>query len=338
MYGWDSYFILLGLLRDDEVSAARDMVDNFLYEIEHYGTILNANRSYYLTRSQPPFLTRMMLDVFARTGDRAWLASARKAAESHYRFWTTEPHLVPATGLSRYFDFGEGPAPEVLSDERDEKGRTHYDRVREFYRAHEVTDYDEARFYDAQADRLTPLFYKGDRSMRESGFDPSNRFGPMSADITDYVPVCLNALLYQMERDLAETARILGDAEAAKRWEARAEERRGRMDRYLWDEAEGLYLDYNFASRGRGARTPSRRPSTPSGSGAASPAQAARVAGNLKRFEAQGGLLTSTTHERAASGTLPSAGRPCSSSPSTGCAATATWTTPPGSRGSSSRS
>ena len=67
MYGWDSYFILLGLLRDDEVEAARDMVDNFVYEIEHYGTILNANRTYYLSRSQPPFLTRMMLGVFERT-------------------------------------------------------------------------------------------------------------------------------------------------------------------------------------------------------------------------------------------------------------------------------
>src|SRR5512143_553433 len=66
MYGWDSYFIVLGLLRDDQVGAARDMVDNFLYEIEKYGTILNANRTYYLTRSQPPFLTRMLLDVFAR--------------------------------------------------------------------------------------------------------------------------------------------------------------------------------------------------------------------------------------------------------------------------------
>ena len=172
-------------------------------------------------------------------------------AERHYRFWTSEPHLVPATGLSRYYDFGEGPAPEVLSDERDAQGRTHYDRVREFYETHEVTDYDEARFYDAKADRLTPLFYKGDRSMRESGFDPSNRFGPFSADITDYVPVCLNALLYQMERDLAEIARILGRADEAKRWDARAEERRSRMDRYLWDEGEGLYLDYDFA---KGAR------------------------------------------------------------------------------------
>jgi alpha,alpha-trehalase len=294
MYGWDSYFILLGLLRDDEVAAARDMADNFLYEIERYGTILNANRTYYLTRSQPPFLTRMLLAVFARTGDRAWLRGAMEEAEQHYRFWTTEPHLVPETGLSRYYDLGEGPAPEVLSDERDEKGRTHYDRVREHYRTHEVTDYDEARFYDAKADRLTPLFYKGDRSMRESGFDPSNRFGPFSADITSYVPVCLNSLLYQMEKDLAEASRLLADEDGAKRWEARAEERRARMDRFLWDEAEGLYLDYNFETRKR-RMYPFAATFHPLWAGAASRAQADRVARNLPLFEAQAGLLTSTT-------------------------------------------
>src|ERR1044072_7863588 len=58
MYGWDSYFIEVGLLRDGEVRLARDMVENFLYEIEHYGQVLNANSTYHLTRSQPPFLTR----------------------------------------------------------------------------------------------------------------------------------------------------------------------------------------------------------------------------------------------------------------------------------------
>src|SRR5262249_40067010 len=73
MYGWDSYFIQLGLLRAGEIALARDMTDNFLYEITHYGTILNANRTYYLTRSQPPFLTEMILGVFDRTRDRRWL-------------------------------------------------------------------------------------------------------------------------------------------------------------------------------------------------------------------------------------------------------------------------
>ncbi|KAJ3196295.1 alpha,alpha-trehalase nth1 [Irineochytrium annulatum] len=64
MYGWDSYFETLGLLADGRVSLAHGMVDNFVYEIEHYGKILNANRSYYLTRSQPPFLTDMIKRVF----------------------------------------------------------------------------------------------------------------------------------------------------------------------------------------------------------------------------------------------------------------------------------
>jgi alpha,alpha-trehalase len=294
MYGWDSYFILLGLLRDEQVLAARQMVENFLYEIRHYGTVLNANRSYYLSRSQPSFLTRMILVVFEKTRDRVWLEAALLAAEQDHGFWTREPHLVPATGLSRYYDFGEGPAPEVLSDEKDAQGRTHYDRVREYYRTHDVTDYEEARFYDAAADVLLPLFYKGDRSMRESGFDPSNRFGPFSADITSHLPVCLNSLLYQMERDLAQMRRLIGDLAAAARFEALAEERRARMDRYLWDEAQGLYLDYNFETEKRRAY-PFATTFYPLWAGAASPAQAARVAKNLRLFEEAHGLLTSTT-------------------------------------------
>ena len=73
MYGWDSYFIELGLLRDGEIGLAQDMVDNFLYEIRNYGKILNANRTYYLTRSQPPFLTQMVLGVFQKTKNRQWM-------------------------------------------------------------------------------------------------------------------------------------------------------------------------------------------------------------------------------------------------------------------------
>src|SRR5204863_2383308 len=75
MYGWDSYFIQRGLLRDDKLELARAMVENFLYEIAHYGMILNANRTYFLSRSQPPFLTAVILGVYDRTPDRAWLES-----------------------------------------------------------------------------------------------------------------------------------------------------------------------------------------------------------------------------------------------------------------------
>src|SRR5690348_8460141 len=130
MYGWDSYFIQKGLLRDGEIQLAKDMADDFLYEIREYGKILNANRTYYLTRSQPPFLTEMILGVFERTHDRQWLASTVPEIEKYYRYWTAGKHLTP-TGLSRYFDLGEGPAPEVLAAERDAQGRTHYDLVKE---------------------------------------------------------------------------------------------------------------------------------------------------------------------------------------------------------------
>ena len=62
MYGWDSYWIVLGLLHDGELALARGMIDNCLYQLDHYGDkILNANRTYYLTRSHPPMLGPMAL-------------------------------------------------------------------------------------------------------------------------------------------------------------------------------------------------------------------------------------------------------------------------------------
>ena len=293
MYGWDSYFIQVGLLRDDQLGDASDLVENFLYEIEHYGTILNANRTYFLSRSQPPFLTRMILAVYEKTRDNAWLRGTLPAIERYYRFWTTEPHTVPDAGLSRYFDRGEGPAPEVMADEKDEQGRTHYDRAREYYQTHDVTDYDESLYYDSRRDRLTDLFYKGDRSMRESGFDPSNRFGALNVDVIHYAPVCLNTLLYVMEDDTGRILETLGDTSAATMWRSRAASRRDLINTLMWDEEAGLYYDYNFRTRQR-RRYDFATTFFPLWAGIASPAQAARLRENLSRFEAPGGLLTST--------------------------------------------
>src|SRR6185312_8163578 len=158
MYGWDSYFILLGLVHDDELALAKNMTDNFIYEIEHYGMILNANRTYYLTRSQPPFLTQMILEVYRRTGDAKWLASTLPAIEKYYAYWMREPHLTPETGLSRYWGGADTPAPEVVHGEKDAAGHNQYDRVREYYRTHNVTAYDVSQYYDKATDRLKPLF------------------------------------------------------------------------------------------------------------------------------------------------------------------------------------
>jgi alpha,alpha-trehalase len=249
MYGWGSYFIQLGLLRDDMTDLARNMADNFLYEIKNYGWILNANRTYYLTRSQPPFLTEMLLNVYRQTHDLQWLEHALTEVETYYQYWTREPHLTPQTGLSRYFNLGEGPAPEVMASERDSQGRTHYGRARQYFRTHKVSDYDASQYYDRWNDRLTPAFYKGDRSMRESGFDPSERFGALNVDITHYNPVCLNSLLYVQEIKTAEMLRDIGRDAGAALWQSRADTRAERINRLMWDAGGGLHYDYDFSRK-----------------------------------------------------------------------------------------
>jgi alpha,alpha-trehalase len=292
LYGWDCYFIQLGLIRDGDLEMARNLVDLQAYQIEHYGMVLNANRTYYLTRSQPPLFTPMMLTLFEQTRDKEWLEQAMPMAESYYYFWKVPPHLNQATGLSRYYDLGEGPAPEVIVSERDASGRTHYDKIREYYRAHPVPDYDVTLYYDKKNDRLTDLFYKGDRSMRESGFDPTNRFGPFSIDIIHYAPVCLNVLLHRMESDLSRLHEILGNHGVAASWKKRAEGRHHLINAFLWDEPSGLYFDYNFQTCER-RKYPFITTFFPLWAGIASKDQAARVMENLELFEAPGGLLTS---------------------------------------------
>src|SRR5258708_3229135 len=140
MYGWDSYFIVRGLLQDGKTELAKGMVENFFFEIEHYGSILNANRSYYLSRSQPPFLTSMILGVYeaeksAGHEDKKWLARAYEFAKKDHAMWVREPHTAGDTGLSRYYDFGDVPAPESLKDETD-----HYRKVAAYFLNHPDQD------------------------------------------------------------------------------------------------------------------------------------------------------------------------------------------------------
>ena len=293
MYGWDSYFIILGLLQDGEIELAKNMVDLLAYEIEHYGMIINANRTYFLTRSQPPIFTLAILKVYEHIQDKQWLQSLLPTIETYYYYWSVPPHLNQATGLSHYVALGHGAAPEVVMSEIDEEGKTHYDRVKEYYRKFQFDDYDVDLYYDREQDKLTELFYQGDRSMRESGFDITNRFGPFSIDIIHYAPVCLNILLHQMESDTAKINEILGFGEIGSQWHARADLRKERINQFLWDEEAGLYFDYNFRT---GKRRQYEYATTfyPLWTGIASEEQARRVWQNLAKFEEAGGILTST--------------------------------------------
>jgi alpha,alpha-trehalase len=323
MYGWDSYFIIRGLVRDNRIDLAQGMVENFFFEIEHYGAVLNANRTYYLTRSQPPFLTSMILAVYdarksAGHEDRAWLERAYKYAVRDYSLWTREPHLAGSTGLSRYYDFGNGPAPESLKDETG-----HLSQVAAYMLAHPsvgrgylvpaksgdasqavvgprfglqvcetTTTMARSDCVPAGSAELSTDYYKGDRAMRESGYDISFRFGPFGAATHHYAPVCLNSLLYKTEQDLAMMSDILGHKEEAADWRKRAEDRKERIQTFLWDAKRGLYFDYDFEKQ---LQSSYEYVTTflPMWTGIATPDQARAIMKNLSVFEKPGGLVMS---------------------------------------------
>jgi len=323
MYGWDSYFIILGLVRAGRMDLARGMVENFFFEIEHYGTILNANRAYYLTRSQPPFLTSMIMAVYAADKaagheDRNWLERAYAYASRDYENWNREPHLAGSTGLSRYYDFGNGPAPESLKDEAGSYRKVagyfllHPQPGRNYLAENSSDSGSGAGFWysvqicdvpnttakpECEAARkiaLSPDYYKGDRSMRESGFDISFRFGPYGAATHHYAPICLNSLLYKTEKDLQAMGEILGREDDARKWLQRADTRKDRIQKYLWDPARRLFFDYDFET---GVRSSYEYITTfyPLWAGLATPEQARELVRNLGIFEQPGGLAMSST-------------------------------------------
>lgn len=285
MYGWDSYFIELGLLADNHVGMAKNMVENIIYEVMHYGTILNANRTYYLQRSQPPFLTEMILAYYKKTKDKAWLKSTLPAINKLYQFWQTSPHYIPSIGLSRYYAGGQGATPE--------ESPLYYQKALEYYKTHEIGDYDKSLYYDEKANKLTDRFYIADRSVRESGFDITAKFGPFGAAILDYAPVDLNVLLYKHEKQAGEIYAMLGDQVTAAKWNKRAEERANKINKYMWNESLGYYFDYNFK---RHRLRPYVYATTfyPLWAGIASKDQADAVVSNLPNLLAAGGIVTST--------------------------------------------
>jgi len=126
--------------------------------------------------------------------------------------------------------------------------------------------------------------------MRESGFDPSNRFGPFNVDVVHYYPVELNTLLWVFENDMAEIAPKLGKSPNV--WKDRARLRKEKIQNLLWDEEKGLFLDYRYPSRQR-RNYPFGTTFFPLWAGLATPAQARRVVENLPLLEREGGLLTS---------------------------------------------
>jgi len=303
MYGWDSYFILLGLLADGRIDLAKSLVDNFVYELTHYGAILNANRTYYLTRSQPPFLTSMIRECYRHlpkdSTSHKWLRTALAAAIQEYKMVWMQPQRRTAIGLNRYFDSGSGPPPEVEPGHFDDTFRRYAAKHRMTPAAFERA-YRSGRIKDPELDR----YFVHDRAMRESGHDTSYRLINQCADLAT---VDLNALLYRIERDIAEVIEQEfggsltlsdGKTERSTTWSERAEERKKLINQYLWDPGRGMFFDYSLPAMRRTGYV-SATTLYPLWARLATPEQAAHLVSTaLPLLEAPGGILSSTESSR----------------------------------------
>ncbi|KAJ0419548.1 trehalase-domain-containing protein [Aspergillus carlsbadensis] len=308
LYGWDSYFIVLGLLRSGREDLARSTILNFAFCIEHYGKVFNANRTYYLGRSQPPFLTDMALRTYEQTKEEPWaldlLRTATQAAiKEYYTVWTAAPRIDPVTGLSRYRASGLGVPPETE--------KSHFAQVlKPFAAKHNLSmeDFIEAYNYNVVKEPELDEYFLHDRSLRESGHDTSYRLEHVCADL---VTVDLNSLLYKYETDISHIIRTYFNDnfpvapgfgktphETSATWDRRARFRKSQMNKYLWSDEVSMYLDYNTKEE---RQMPYESVTTlwPLWARCASPAQAAAIVNNtLSKFEHYGGLAACTGSSR----------------------------------------
>lgn len=223
LYYWDTYFANIGLIASGKTEQAKNNVDNFIYEIEKFGFIPNANHPAMLDRSQPPYLAMMVRDVYDEIKDDAWLLKAYGAIKKEYAFWMEQRSL---DGFNRYFH-NHGPAQSGAL----------------------------IGFYDAIAGRLGLDKNIADEKKEEtgahllaeaeSGWDFNPRFEMRCAD---FAPVDLNAQLAIYEQIMAEFSDILKTGEVSV-WENRFVLRKEQIRKCFWDGEKGFFFDYDIKEK-----------------------------------------------------------------------------------------
>jgi alpha,alpha-trehalase len=287
IYYWDSYFIMLGLKQSGQRDLMKNELDNFATLIDRYGHIPNGNRSYYLSRSQPPFFAQMV-QLAADTDGSAAYVRYLPELEKEYAYWMdgadklapgqTFRHAVRLPDgalLNRYWDDRAAP--------RDES-----------YREDVVTA-------QQMPNRNPQDLWRNLRAGGETGWDFSSRWfadgkSLSSIEVTSIVPVDLNSLMYDLERTLAHAYRIKGDATNAEAMEQRAQQRADAIRTHLWDAQLNAFGDYQFVTHQLTHRL-SAATVYPLYMGIATKAQAAAVASTVRgRLLRVGGLATTTVN------------------------------------------
>jgi alpha,alpha-trehalase len=281
IYYWDSYFTMLGLGASGRRDLIENMVGDFANLINTYGHVPNGTRTYYLSRSQPPFFYAMV-GLAAPQDPPAAFARYLPQLRREYAFWMEGEHSVrpgeahrrvvampDGSVLNRYWDDSDAP--------RDESYREDTQLARD-------------------SGRPAAQLYRDIRAAAESGWDFGSRWFADGAsratiDTTQIVPIDLNSLLYGMEIAIRRGCERSGDVACAAEFEQRAARRRAVIDRNLWDPA-GVYLDYRWTRHRRVARL-SAATLYPLFVGLASAHQAAAVAAMARRrLLSPGGVVT----------------------------------------------
>lgn len=236
IYYWDSYFTMLGLKECGETETMKNMLDNFAYLITTYGHIPNGNRSYYLSRSQPPFFS-LMVELYASATAVENIKLYADAIEKEYNYWmngyTTIKNGVAAKKLVRLAD------GSILNRYCDEL----------FIPRQESWADDVATA--AKSNRDKGIVYNHLRSAAESGWDFSSRWLADDHDLSsietaDIIPVDLNALLYHTEKLLADYHGKNEDKKKAMFYSTCAINRLKAIQKYCFNATENIYYDYNW--------------------------------------------------------------------------------------------
>jgi alpha,alpha-trehalase len=239
IYYWDSYFTMLGLQVSGKIDLIESMIKNFAYLINEFGFIPNGNRTYYLSRSQPPFFA-LMINLLSEIKGEQVLLQYKTALEKEYAFWmqdadTVTPvknvrkHVVllpDGTLLNRYWDEKSTPRPEAFTED----------------------------LHLAAGKNNEEEIYRNIRAAAASGWDFSSRWfadykNMATIQTTSIIPVDLNCLLLFAEKLLQKIYEMENQTVQSALFAAKIHARKKTIHQYCWNESEGCFFDYNFVSR-----------------------------------------------------------------------------------------
>jgi len=287
VYYWDSYFTMLGLVASGRTDLVRSMLDNFAHLVRTVGHIPNGNRTYYLSRSQPPFFAAMV-GLYAAATDTAQALRYLDALEAEHAFWMDgAERLAPGEAHRRVV---RPPDGSVLNRYWDDRAEPRPESYRQDYELGQALP-------EAQRE----AFYRSVRATAESGWDFSSRWMRDPKDLrtletTELIPVDLNSLLYHAERTIAALRAFRGhpgDVEVAGRFARAAGERLQALLALAYDPITGFFYDVRWKSGERVDDRPTLAAAAPLYFGLATAEQGRRVAARLGReFLRSGGFVT----------------------------------------------